>query len=273
MIDASRIEGDIGMELVAEIDLATAETEVGELDLARVRLIRSLPRLQEAGLLHDEARALRLDAVIEAAQGRFDRWRAAIDELRGPEMQIQRDLLTIDMAQLDPTIDPPQIVGLHAASHPQGFDTERCWVSRGPANAISIGATVEERNNCADEVLASNRASAWARLVSHHVLGRMDEPGSTRHLFRAVHLADHLHGRLPALSDRSAFLRVRGTYTWISWQPFWSGTPHAIAAAPSTSSRVSARAGFSTRSSAGRISAMILRCVGGRSCGRAWPRC
>lgn len=210
VIDAARIEGDIGMELVAEIDLATAESEVGELDLAKARLIRSLPRLHEAGLLHDEARALRLHAVINAAQGRFDLWRAAIDELRGPEMQIQRDLLTVDIAQLDPTIDPPQIV--RAA---------RRLASAGLRHRAILGiAWAGERDldrgdhrgaeRCAREVLASNRASAWARLVSHHVLGRMEGPGSTRHLSRAVYWADRLHGRLSALSDRSAFLRVRG---------------------------------------------------------------
>jgi len=210
VIEASRIEGDIGMELVAEVDLATAETEVGELDLAMARLNRSLPRLQQAGLLHDEARALRLHAVIEAAQGRFDRWRAAIDELRGPEMQIQNDLLTIDMAQLDPTIDPPQIVRAARRLASAGLR------HRSMLGLAWAGERYLDRGNrrgakrCAGEVLASNRASAWARLVSHHVLGRMNEPGSTRHLFRAVHLADHLHGRLSALSDRSAFLRVRG---------------------------------------------------------------
>jgi len=210
VIDASRLDGDTGMELVAEIDLATAETEVGELDLAKARLIRSLPRLREAGLLHDEARALRLQAVIDAARGRFDRWHAAIDDLRGPEMQIQRDLLTVDMAQLDPTLDPPQIVR-----------SARRLASAGLRHRAMLGlAWAGERyldrddrrgaRRCAREVLGNKRASAWARLVSHHVLGRMNGPESTRHLFRAVHIADHLHGRLSALSDRSAFLRVRG---------------------------------------------------------------
>lgn len=210
VIDASRTEGDTGMELVAEIDLATAETEVGELDLARTRIIRSLPRLREAGLLHDEARALRLEAVIDAAQGRFDRWHAVIDELHGPEMRMQRDLLTVDIAQLDPAIEPHQIVrsarrlasaGLrHRAMLGLAWAGER-HLDRGEARGA---------RRCAREVLAGSRSSAWARMVAHHVLGRMDDPESTRHLFRAVHLADRLHGRLSSLSDRSAFLRVRG---------------------------------------------------------------
>jgi len=210
VIDASRVEGDTGMELVAEVDLATAETEVGEVDLAKARLARSLTRLREAGLLHDEARAMRLDAVIEAAQGRFDRWRDVVAELRGPAMRIQRDLLTIDMAQLDPTSDPAQIVRAARRLATAGF---RHSALLGLAWA---GKRHLERGNyrtakrCAREALAGGRASPWVRLVSHHVLGKVGGPGSTRHLFRAVHWADHLHGRLSATSDRSAFLRVRG---------------------------------------------------------------
>ena len=61
----------------------------------------------------------------------------------------------------------------------------------------------------AAEVLADRRASAWVRLVAHHVLGRLGGPGASRHLFRAVHWADHLLGRLSATSDRSAFLKIR----------------------------------------------------------------
>ncbi len=210
VIDAARIEGDLGMELVAEIDLATAETEIGELDLAKARIGRALPGLREAGLLHDEARALRLLAVIDAAQGRFDRWHAAIDGLRGPEMQIQRDLLTIDVAQLDPTIDPPQIIRAARRLASAGL-RHRAMLGLAWAGERSLDrGNHRGARRCAAEVLASNRSSAWARMVSHHVLGRMDRPGSTRHLFRAVHWADRLHGRLSALSDRSAFLKVRG---------------------------------------------------------------
>jgi len=210
VIDASRLEGDLGMELVAEVDLATAETEVGELDLAKARLARSLPKLRTAGLLHDEVRALRLHAVVEASQGRIVDWRGAVAGLRGPEMRIQRDLLTVDMAQLDPSADPAETVraarrlaagGLrHRASLGLAWAGER-HLERGNRGAA---------RRCADEALAGNRRSAWVRLISHHVLGRIGGPGSTRHLFRAVHWADHLHGRLSATSDRSAFLRMRG---------------------------------------------------------------
>jgi len=210
VVDASRDDGDRGMELIAEIDLATAETEIGELDLAKARVARSLPGLREAGLIHDEARALRLRAVIEAAHGRPGEWERAVAELRGPGMQIQRDLLTVELAQLDPTGDPAHIVRAARRLAAAGLR------HRALLGLAWAGERHLERGNrraaerCAREALAGNRASAWVRLISYHVLGRIGGPRATRYLFRAVHWADHLHGRLSAMSDRSAFLRVRG---------------------------------------------------------------
>lgn len=209
VIDAARTEGDMGMELIAEVDLATAETEVGEIGLARARLDRSLPRLAEAGLLHDEARALRLAAVIEAARGRLDRSREIVARIRAGASPGQRDLLTVDMSLLDPAIEPHAIVraarrlktaGLrHRALLGLAWAAER-HLERGNRRAA---------RRLADEALADRRASAWVRLVAHHVLGRLGGPGASRHLFRAVHWADQLLGKLSATSDRSAFLKIR----------------------------------------------------------------
>lgn len=210
VIDDSRTAGDRAMELLAELDLATAETEVGEFDLAGARLARSLLGLRDAGLKNAEARAVRLDVVIAAAQGRFDRWREAAAALRGPEMQIQRDLLTVETAQLDPTADPGEITraarrlataGLHHRALLGLAWAGHRFLERGDRRAAG---------RLAREALADRRASAWVRMVSHHVIGRLGDPGFTRNLFRAVHWADRLHGRLSATSDRSAFLRVRG---------------------------------------------------------------
>jgi len=210
VIDASRAEGDRAMELLAELDLATAETEVGEFELAAARLARSLPGLRDAGLVHAEARAVRLEVVIAAAQGRYDRWREAAASLRGPGMDTQRDLLTVETAQLDPTADPRAVMraarrlataGLHHRALLGLAWAGHRHLERGHRNAAK---------RLADETLADRRSSAWVRMVSHHVLGRLGGPGFTRHLFRSVHWADRLHGRLSATSDRSAFLRVRG---------------------------------------------------------------
>ena len=209
VIDAAQTEGDTGMELIAEVDLATAETEVGELGLAKARLDRSLPRLARAGLLHDEARALRLRAVIEAARGRFDRSREIVARVRKAASPLQRDLLTVDMSLLDPAIDPRTIVrasrrlkaaGLrHRGLLGLAWAAER-HLERGESRAAA---------RFADEALADRRASAWVRLVAHHVLGRAGGPRASRHLFRAVHWADQLVGKLSATSDRSAFLKIR----------------------------------------------------------------
>lgn len=211
VIEASRDAGDRGMELGAEIDLATAETEVGEVSLARARLERSLPALGELGARHDEARALRLLAVIDAAAGRTADWGRIVAALGGRDLRLQRDLLTVDLAQLDPSIEPVEIVraarrlavaGLHHRS--------RLGLAWAAERSLERGDRRAARR-WAREAMDARRVSPWVRLVSHHVLGRLGGPAATRHLFRAVHWADHLHGRLAATSDRSAFLKLRGS--------------------------------------------------------------
>ena len=210
VIEASRAGGDRAMELIAEIDLATAETEIGELDLAKARLARSLPVLREMGLLHDEARALRLHSVIEASQGRFDDWHRTVVGLRGPEMQIQRDLLMVDRAQLDPSADPVETTRAARRLASAGLHHRALLGLAWAGQRHFEGGDHRAAGRCAREALSGNRASAWVKLISYHVLGRLGGPQATRHLFRAVRWADHLHGRLSATSDRSAFLRVRG---------------------------------------------------------------
>jgi CHAT domain-containing protein/tetratricopeptide (TPR) repeat protein len=209
VIDAARTDGDVGMELVAEVDLATAETELGELGLAEARLDRSLPRLAQAGLLHDETRALRLRAVIEAARGRFDRSREIIARIGGAASPLQQDLLAVDMSLLDPAVEPRAIV---QASRRLGIAGLRHRALLGLAWAAERHLERGDRRSAArlaNEALADRRASAWVRLVAHHVLGRIGGPKASRHLFRAVHWADQLLGKLSATSDRSAFLTIR----------------------------------------------------------------
>jgi tetratricopeptide (TPR) repeat protein len=209
VIDAARAEGDLGMELIAEVDLATAETELGELGLAQARLDRSLPRLARAGLLHDEARALRLAAVIEAAQGRFDLSREIIARIPSSEGILQRDLLTVDMALLDPAVDPRQIVRAARRLKASGYRHRAMLGVAWAAERHLERGNRRAAKRLADEALAERRASAWVRLVAHHVLGRVGGPRASRHLFRAVHWADHLLGKLSSTSDRSAFLKIR----------------------------------------------------------------
>jgi hypothetical protein len=80
------------------------------------------------------------------------------------------------------------------------------WAARRSLERGNRRAAVRQ----AREALKARGTSAWVRMVAHQVLGRTGGEGSTRHLFRAVHWADQLHGRLAAAADRNAFLRLRG---------------------------------------------------------------
>lgn len=210
VVEAARSTADGATELVAEIDLAAAETDLGDVDGARRRLEAVLPRVHAVGLRREEVRAIRLLAVIEAFQGGRGAWRAAMRRLRGRGLQLQRDLATTDLVQLDPSCDPGQTV--RAARRLQGaglFHRGAVGLAWAAKRFLERGdRRAAERH--AREALGARGASPWVRMVAYQVLGRAGGAGATRYLFRAVHWADQLHGRLAAAADRSAFLRLRG---------------------------------------------------------------
>ncbi|HSN57457.1 MAG TPA: CHAT domain-containing protein [Candidatus Sulfomarinibacteraceae bacterium] len=210
VIESSRAAGDRASALATEVDLATAETELGELELARGRLLRVLGDLDRAGLRHDRARALRLLTVVDAAEGRTADWDGAVAGLAGDDLRLQRDLLAVERAQLDPTADPDGTARAARRLVAAGLRHRgRLGLAWAAERALKRGDR-RSAERWARQAMAGAGVSAWVRLLAHHVLGRIGGPSGTRHLFRAVHWADRLHGRLTATSDRSAFLRLRG---------------------------------------------------------------
>ena len=210
VIAAAQESDDGGTELVAEVDLASAETDLGDLEGAQRRLERVLPRVREVGLRREEVRILRLLAVLQAARGQRGGWRQAIAQLAGPRLQLQRDLLMVDLAQLDPSCDPGQVARAALRLRSAGLH------HRGAIGMAWAAKRLQERGDQraalrrARQALSGPGASAWVKMVAHQVLGRAGGAEATRHLFRAVGSADGLHGRLAAAADRSAFLRLRG---------------------------------------------------------------
>ena len=210
VIAAAQQSESTGIELVAEVDLASAETDLGDLEGAQRRLEHVLPRVREAGLRREEVRVLRLLAVLQAARGLLGGWRRAVAQLAGPRLQLQRDLLMVDLVQLDPSCDPAQVLRaarrLRSAGLTHRGATGLAWAAKRLQERGDRRAAVRH----ARQALAERGASAWVKMVAHQVLGRAGGAEATRHLFRAVEWADRLHGRLAATADRNAFLRLRG---------------------------------------------------------------
>ncbi len=207
--DAKNAGNDV-LELSAEVDLAQAEVEVGDGNGAIRRLKRILPRLTDAGLDSEEAIVLRLLAVAEAVDGVSGGWRTYLPRMSGPALRRQRDLLVIEVAQLDASCDPDAIVRAARRLAREGLRHRSLiglsWAARRYLDAGQTRPAIR----LAREVLAKRGVSPWARLVAHHVLGRSGCIAASRHLFYAARLADGLHGRLAATADRSAFLKMRG---------------------------------------------------------------
>ena len=210
VIAAARESEDVGIELVAEVDLAGAETELGDLEGAQQRLERVLPRVREAGLQREVVRVLRQLAVLEAGRGQRGGWRQAVAQLAGPRLQLQRDLLLVDLVQLDPSCDPAQVgraaLRLRSAGLHHRGAIGLAWAAKRLQERGDRRAAVRR----ARQALAGPGASAWVKMVAHQVLGRAGGRGASRHLALAAGWADRLHGRLAAPADRSAFLRLRG---------------------------------------------------------------
>jgi len=209
VIENSRSSGNAVIEVTAEIDCAEAEATLGDLSGARDRLGLVVPRAAELGLEREHLRGICLGAVLDAADGAFDGWRRVVGELRGRHVAVQRDLLKVDVAQLDPTCDPVLVCRaarrLVRSGHTQRGRLGLAWSAR---RYLDRGR-VERARDLARESLQGRQLSPWTRMVAHHVLGRIGGTAGLRHLSLAARSADRVHGRLSATADRQAFLLLR----------------------------------------------------------------
>ncbi len=210
VLATARRMGDEYTELVAEVDLAAAEADLGDFDSAERRLEAAVPRARDAGLRREEVRIVRQLAVLRTARGGRGERRLAQRQLRGSGLQLQRDLLTVDLLQMDPNCDAAEAARAARRLHAAGMR------HRGAVGLAWAAKRYQERGDrsravrLAREALAKATGSAWVGMVAYQVLGRNGGAESTRHFFRAVHRADQLHGRLAATADRTAFLELRG---------------------------------------------------------------
>ncbi len=210
VLATARRMGDGYTELVAGVDLAAAEADLGDFDSAERRLEAAVPRARNAGLRREEVRIVRQLAVLRTARGRRGERRLALRQLRGSGLGVQRDLLTVDLLQIDPECDPAEATRAARRLRAAGMR------HRGAVGLAWVAKRYQERGDrsraarLAREALANAAGSAWVGMVAHQVLGRNGGAEATRHLFRAVHRADQLYGRLAAPADRTAFLELRG---------------------------------------------------------------
>jgi len=210
VIAAAAADGNASVEVAAEIDFAAAEAAIGDIGGGRARLGGAVIRARELGLDGEVIRGVRLAATLEAADGMAGGWRDALQELSGPECAVQRDLLLVEVAGLDPTCSPGRLCRasrrLIRSGHAQRGRLGLAWAAclyadrgeRARAHALAV------------EVLEARRLSPWIRMLAHHVLGRLGGPQTVRRLLLAARYADDVHGRLAAAGDRQAFLSVRG---------------------------------------------------------------
>lgn len=197
-------------EVAAAIDLAASEAGVGDIIGARQRLEVALTGARNLGLDGEAARASRLLAALEAAEGVPGALERAEIDLCGPAWSVQRDLLMVEVAQLDPNTDPGRL-SRAARRLIRGGHLQRGRLGLACAAALSLdrGKTSRARS-LAREVLASRGLSPWIQMIANHVLGRLGGPQRIRYLLAAARNADTVHGRLAAAADRQAFLSRRG---------------------------------------------------------------
>ncbi len=201
VIRAAAEGGFPAVELTGEVDLAHAEVALGDTAGACRRLRRTIPRLRSAGLEVEERRARRLAAILQGPGG----WRQAAAE-RG----VSGALLVVEAAGLDPDLDSRRVERAARRLLAEGMGHRGrlglAWAAR---CALEQGQ-VRRARRLAREVVDGRASAPWARMVAHHVLGRIPGPARLRHLATAARLADGLSGRLAAPADREAFLRLRG---------------------------------------------------------------
>jgi hypothetical protein len=209
VVDQARATGHGSVLVTAEIDLAQAEAALGDLAGARSRVDHVIPTAGELGLERELVRAMCLKATLAAADGDSDGWRGVMNELRGRHHGVQRDLLLVDVAQLDPTCDPGLVCRaarrLARYGHTHRGRLGLAWAAR---RYLDRGRPARARV-VAHESLQGRAVSPWTRMVAHHVLGCAGAHRAVSHLARAARSADLVHGRLSATADRQAFLALR----------------------------------------------------------------
>lgn len=210
VIAEARESGHRVVEVAAAIDFAVAEAGVGDTAGGRQRLETALAEARELGLDSEAARAARTIAILEAADGTPGALRRAEKELTGPRWSVQRDLLAVEVAQLDPSSDPVRLARaarrLIREGHTQRGRLGLAWAA---ARSLDRGAGARARR-LAREALATRGLSPWIRMIAYHVLGRLGGRQRVRYLSAAARNADIVHGRLAAAADRQAFLAMRG---------------------------------------------------------------
>jgi hypothetical protein len=209
VIDQARVTGHDAVLVTAAIDLAHAEATLGDVAGARGRVETVVATARDLGLERELVRAMCLQATLDAADGSGDGWRRVTADLRGRHHGVQRDLLLVDVAQLDQTCDPGMVSRaarrLLRSGHTHRGRLGLAWAAR---RALDRGRRFRARE-LAREALRGRGVSPWTRMVAHHVLGRAGGPRSVSHLARASRSADLVHGRLAAIADRQAFLSLR----------------------------------------------------------------
>lgn len=208
VIERSAAAGLRAVRAAALVDLAAAEIDLGDHLRGRRRLLEARRAADQSGLTSESRRATRLLAVLDVAAGDPTAWHDAAATLDADP--VQRDLVTVEAAEAGGAVPSAALERAARRLIRAGLEHRGrvglAWAARSHLrNGRPRPAT-----RLAREVLASRRASAWARLVAHHVLGGAGGPRATRHLFEAVRWADRLHGRLAAAADRAAFLGLRG---------------------------------------------------------------
>lgn len=209
VIAEAKESGNAAVEVAAGIDLAGAEAGLGDLRGAATRLEAVLPTAKDLGLDGEFGRGTRLAATIAAVRRGPGAWKLVEGRLSASTRGVEKDLLLIEVAQLDPACEPRQLERaarrLMRSGHLQRGRLGLAWAARRHLDRGRVGRA----RGLAREVLAVRGLAPWTRMLAQHVLGRSGVPPAMRFLLAAARSADAVHGRLAAAADRQAFLAVR----------------------------------------------------------------